>query len=76
MTFPFFADGIFDIAFGEAGIGTLDDVVEAPIHAVDVEVKVAAVGGRLAESELGAAAKFIAGVLRLASRAGPLPAVV
>ena len=43
MPFPKITLGAFNVAFGEAGVGAFDHIVEAPIDSVDVKVKVSSV---------------------------------
>ncbi|OQB79291.1 MAG: hypothetical protein BWX88_04891 [Planctomycetes bacterium ADurb.Bin126] len=60
----------------ERGLWPLAGIVEAPVEAVDVEVDKVAVGGGLAQGELGLAAELVADVLDLVCRGSPGVAVV
>ena len=65
-----------EIGGGKRVVRTLGDVVQTPIHAVDVHVRVHAVRRRLPHGQLRAAVEFVTRILRLACRISPLPAVV
>ena len=76
LAFPEIAICALNVAFGKARVGSFDHVVNAPVDAIDINVKEAPVGSRLAQGKLSTSAKFIACVLRLVSGTAPLPTIV